>query len=117
MRSVAKVAGCGIFGGFRQLPSLPVSELAASTGARKCPPAVPAIVSAADTVSSASTCIDASAAVKNPFLNIDDWELAGCDEGELFDSAFPPSRLVFGGVPTIEEAREATSDLKDALEK
>lgn len=26
-------------------------------------------------------------------------------------------RIVFGAVPTIEEAREATSQLKDALDK
>eukprot|EP00268_Persea_americana_P015168 TRINITY_DN1687_c0_g1_i3.p1 TRINITY_DN1687_c0_g1~~TRINITY_DN1687_c0_g1_i3.p1 ORF type:complete len:331 (-),score=64.83 TRINITY_DN1687_c0_g1_i3:1034-2026(-) len=117
MRAAAKVAGYGI--GFRHLPSVPLSEQAAQTAARRCPSTVPAVVSAGgDAVASANTWIEASPAVQRPLMEMDDWDFAGVEEGELFDSsANPPYRVVFGAVPTIEEAREATSDLKEALEK
>ncbi|KAJ6849319.1 uncharacterized protein M6B38_270020 [Iris pallida] len=59
-----------------------------------------------------------------PALEFDDWEFAGGREDEeeaaLFgfgsDVVDPPPRIVFGSVPTMEEAMEATSDLKQALE-
>ncbi|XP_010928579.1 uncharacterized protein [Elaeis guineensis] len=39
------------------------------------------------------------------------------EKKELFDSLYPAPRLVFGRVPTLEEAKAATAELKDALEK
>ncbi|KAJ6825501.1 uncharacterized protein M6B38_376460 [Iris pallida] len=57
-----------------------------------------------------------------PALDVEDsWELAGSVEEEEVligsDVSDPPSRLVFGSPPTLEEAKEAASDLKEALEK
>ncbi|WOL05163.1 hypothetical protein Cni_G13889 [Canna indica] len=51
---------------------------------------------------------------------IEDWEFASWEEDEKcvsLDSLHSAPRLVFGPVPTLEEARDATSDLKDAIEK
>ncbi|KAJ3693653.1 hypothetical protein LUZ60_009133 [Juncus effusus] len=46
----------------------------------------------------------------------DDWEFAGWKDGGEELAVEPAPRLVFGPAPTIEEAKEATSDLKYALE-
>lgn len=51
-----------------------------------------------------------------PDWEFDDWELAGNKEQSL-ESADVAPRLVFSPAPSIEEATEATNDLKDALEK
>lgn len=44
----------------------------------------------------------------------DEWDLAGW---AVEEEANPAPRLVFGPVPTLDEAKEATSDLTDAIEK
>ncbi|KAM0932754.1 hypothetical protein DsansV1_C41g0237201 [Dioscorea sansibarensis] len=54
---------------------------------------------------------------QRPSWEVDEWEFAGGNEEELLDSLHPAPRLVFGPVPTLEEAKDATSDLKDAIEK
>lgn len=68
------------------------------------------------------------AIVQRPAWEIDDWEFAGGKEDEedvvaavaaavsdrMLDQA---PRLVFGPPPTLEEAKEATADLKEAMEK
>ncbi|XP_076887190.1 uncharacterized protein LOC143537270 [Bidens hawaiensis] len=47
-----------------------------------------------------------------------EWEFASVEEDELFmEGGEPMPRLVFGGVPSVQEARQATSDLNYALEK
>lgn len=58
----------------------------------------------------------APAMVQWPAWEIDDWEFAGGMEEEavVLD---PPPRLVFGPAPTLQEAEEATADLKEAIEK
>ncbi|EHA8587986.1 Bifunctional protein HldE [Cocos nucifera] len=55
--------------------------------------------------------------IQRPSWEIDEWEFAGGEEEELLDSPHPAPRLVFGPVPTLEEAKEATADLKDAVER
>ncbi|XP_068667910.1 uncharacterized protein [Aristolochia californica] len=64
-----------------------------------------------------SVHVDNDAPVQRPVWELDDWEFAGDEEAELFDSVNPMPRLVCGPAPTFEEAKDATSDLKDALEK
>ncbi|RZS25926.1 hypothetical protein BHM03_00059205 [Ensete ventricosum] len=62
-------------------------------------------------------------AVQRPALEIHDREIkdqdcdgwAGYEQGITLDPVQPAPRLVFGPVPTLEEAKEATSDLMDAL--
>ncbi|CAL9096160.1 unnamed protein product [Musa textilis] len=58
--------------------------------------------------------------IHGPAGEIHDWELPGWGGEEqevVLDSLRPAPRLVCGPVPSLEEAKEATSDLKDALEK
>ncbi|XP_064998642.1 uncharacterized protein LOC135633273 [Musa acuminata AAA Group] len=47
--------------------------------------------------------------------NFDGW--AEYEQGITLDPVQPASRLVFGSIPTLEEAKEATSDLIDAFDK
>ncbi|PHT30073.1 hypothetical protein CQW23_30342 [Capsicum baccatum] len=47
----------------------------------------------------------------------DDWEMAGGEEEMMVSVGETLSRFVFGGAPSLQEATEATSDLKHALEK
>ncbi|CAI0375573.1 unnamed protein product [Linum tenue] len=111
MRTVAKVAGVGVVNsGFRSAVSgLPPAEHSVRSASRP--------VSAA--ISSSSSTSSGVAAVQRPVLELDEWEMAGGEEEELMllDSLEPRPRLVFGGPPTSQEAKEATAELKDALEK
>ena len=47
----------------------------------------------------------------------DDWEMAGEEVEMMVSVGEPLPRVVFGGAPSLQEATEATSDLKHALEK
>ncbi|PHT59974.1 hypothetical protein CQW23_02337 [Capsicum baccatum] len=47
----------------------------------------------------------------------DDWEMADGEEEIKVSVGEPLSRVVFGGAPSLQEATEATSDLKHALKK
>ncbi|VFQ91821.1 unnamed protein product [Cuscuta campestris] len=49
------------------------------------------------------------AAVQNPCSDFDEWEFPEVEDG-------PPPRVIFAGAPTLQEAKEATSDLKEAIE-
>ncbi|XP_072951705.1 uncharacterized protein [Typha angustifolia] len=72
----------------------------------------------ADAMSARFAPLAASEKVEAPV--IDEWELAGGseEESDLFEEMIAsPQRLVFESVPTIEEAKEATLDLKDIAEK
>ncbi|KAH9626783.1 hypothetical protein KSS87_001942 [Heliosperma pusillum] len=68
--------------------------------------------------------------VQRPAWELDEWEFAHVEDeqhevfvrdknggGVGLDMAKVLPRVVFGPVPTIEETKEATSELKDALEK
>ncbi|XP_058072991.1 uncharacterized protein LOC131221710 [Magnolia sinica] len=106
----ARVSGFSAVTGFRNI--LPTPSRADQIARRTLRP-VPAVASAPANdahVNSRNVPID-PVLVQKPSWEIDEWEFA-----EYLDSADHPPRVVFGAVPTIEEAREATSDLKDALE-
>ncbi|KAI3855975.1 hypothetical protein MKW92_023406 [Papaver armeniacum] len=61
-----------------------------------------------------------SSITRRPSWEIDDWDFADQEEEPevlLSDSIQNmPSRVIFGGVPSLEEAEEATSELKVALD-
>ncbi|KAI3834116.1 hypothetical protein MKX03_017503 [Papaver bracteatum] len=61
-----------------------------------------------------------SSITRSPSWEIDDWDFADQEEEAevlLTDSIQNmPSRVIFGGLPSLEEAEEATSDLKVALD-
>ncbi|PHT34109.1 hypothetical protein CQW23_25909 [Capsicum baccatum] len=46
-----------------------------------------------------------------------DWEMVGGEEEMMVSVGEPLPRVVFGGAPSLQEATEATADLKHALEK
>lgn len=107
MRAAAKIAGIGVVnhglrGGIHVPPPAeqsilrgvkrPVSSIAASQTAEVAP------------------------FQKESAETMDDWEFAGGIEEEVVGGGEPIGRIVFGGLPTKEEAKQATDDLKDALE-
>ncbi|XP_077251231.1 uncharacterized protein LOC143890435 [Tasmannia lanceolata] len=102
MRSAAKVA---TFGAYRSVPT--AAEQAATALKASRIASSPAIDETNSLISSQNGRIDG---VQRPPIEIDDWDL-------LFDSMDPMPRVVFGKVPTLQEAKEATSDLKDAVDQ
>ncbi|GAB4846243.1 hypothetical protein Ancab_025242 [Ancistrocladus abbreviatus] len=121
IRAAAKVAGVGVLnGGIRNVGA----ENSVSLAARKAAsvlPAPTALVSPAEDVKLISSSEDGKIeqpSVQRLVWEVDDWELAGGEEEfvvDKVDSTAP--RLVFGPAPSLEEAKEATSELKDALDK
>ncbi|KAG8365021.1 hypothetical protein BUALT_Bualt18G0059600 [Buddleja alternifolia] len=91
--AAAKVAG--IMGGFRGIKA---ENYSVSSAARRTASLRPA--------AAATTTEDVKLVESKPQagVEIDDW-------------AFAMPRVVFGGVPTLQEAKEATSELTEALEK
>ncbi|KAK7405106.1 hypothetical protein VNO78_06301 [Psophocarpus tetragonolobus] len=101
MRSAAKIAGIGVArSGLRGPPaSLPTDQLLCNASR----PASVVGVSSQGTKSAEATPLHAAA----PW---DDWDFA--DDRDL---VLP--RMVFGSVPTFKEAKEATTELKEAIDK
>ncbi|KAG8472402.1 hypothetical protein CXB51_034216 [Gossypium anomalum] len=122
MRAAAKVAGAGIVntglrGGVQVAPSsaeFSVMRVASSRSASS------GISVSGGGVSSVSD-MTASPNQMMSWEMVDDWEFAGGIEEEvptaISGGGEPMRRVLFGGAPTLEEAKEAASDLKDALDK
>ncbi|XP_015897792.3 uncharacterized protein LOC107431398 isoform X3 [Ziziphus jujuba] len=111
--AAAKVAGFtgALQGGFRGSAAVPPVE----QSVRKVSVPVSASISSSQSVNSAVSS-DVAASAQKPAWEINDWELAGVGEDELL-MAKPMPRVVFGAVPTFQEAKEATVELKDALDQ
>lgn len=110
IRAAGKVAGMGMIrDGLRSFQSIPAAEVPVSAAARKASRPVSAIISSRND--------EPTAPVQRPVWELDEWEFAGGEEEAIVDSGESMARVVFGGVPTINEAKEATSELKDALER
>ncbi|OIT00357.1 PREDICTED: uncharacterized protein LOC109228889 [Nicotiana attenuata] len=116
-RAAAKVAGVTVANsGFRSV----TAEHPVYTAARNVvrPVSVSAITSSSEDVKSGVVhggSVDVSPVQK--MSEFDDWEMTGGEEEMIVKSGEPLPRVVFGGAPSLQEATEATSDLKDALEK
>ena len=114
MRTAAKVAGIGsvMHSGIRGAPAVPSSGNSMRT----------ASIPVAASLSSQNVKGADVAAIEKPLLEASmddfvDWQVVG-GEGELVMSAGEPlPRVVFGAAPSFKEAKEATEDLKDALDK
>lgn len=106
MRTAAKVVGVGVSHGLRSGVNVP-------------PPAEQSLLRG---VKRPVTSVAASQTrVSAPFQRgsqetMDDWEFAGGLEEEVVGGGEPIGRLVFSRIPSLEEAKEATEDLKEALE-
>lgn len=120
-RAAAKVAGATVANsGFRSVAAEHPVYAAARNVAR--PVSVSGISSTSQDVKSgvvtASHGVSSDVShVQKMVSDFDDWEMAGGEEEMMVNPGQPLPRLVFGGAPSLQEATEATSDLKDALEK
>ncbi|KAJ0874236.1 hypothetical protein HanPSC8_Chr11g0461781 [Helianthus annuus] len=119
MRAAAKVAGISVLNG-----SLRGGESPVVSAARQAKRSVASVVSScsSDDLKLSVGCNNNDCNNNNKSLLVEkacdeDWEFA-CVEDELFmEAGEPVPRVVFGGAPTVQEARQATSDLNYALEK
>nr|XP_043620978.1 uncharacterized protein LOC122592747 [Erigeron canadensis] len=110
MRAAAKAAGMGAFTTRFRGGDNPVVSVARRT-------ALSSVANSGEDIKLVINSKNDVESVEKPLL--DDWEFAGEEEDELFMDPGEPSlpRLVFGGVPTIQEATQATDDLKFALQQ
>ncbi|XP_077228063.1 uncharacterized protein LOC143861062 [Tasmannia lanceolata] len=114
IRNAAKAA---TFGAYRNVTTVTEKAAKASRIASSSA-AIDEDKSPISLLSSQNGRIDPTSGVQKPTWEIDDWEFAGGeDTTEILDSMDPKPRLVFGPVPTLKEAKEATSDLKDAVDQ
>lgn len=106
MRAAGKLAGV-VNSSFRGgIPAVPLPEHL-STKARP----IAGVLSDAP-IDISSSC---SSTVNKSCLESDDWEFA---EGEVMsDVDEPVARVVFGGAPTLQEAKDATLELRTALDQ
>ncbi|KAK4420710.1 hypothetical protein Salat_2021500 [Sesamum alatum] len=112
MRVAAKVAGItAVSGGLRGIAAehYPVSSAARRAASVRPPSAT------VEDVKLVTSPVEAG--VQRPSLEMDDWVFAGGEEEAVVGVAEPMPRVVFGGVPTLQEAKEATSELTAALDK
>ncbi|KAL5548190.1 hypothetical protein UlMin_003421 [Ulmus minor] len=111
MRAVSKVAGIGtvINGGLRGAPAVPPVEQSVRNSS----------IPVTTILSSSSNGVRAAAAdqTQRQVCELEDWEFAGGEEELEMVAGEPMPRVVFGGVPSFQEAKEATVELKDALDK
>ncbi|GMI85300.1 hypothetical protein HRI_002199300 [Hibiscus trionum] len=116
MRAAAKVAGAGISNtGLRG--SVQASPSSAEYSAMR----VAASRSASSGISVSGGGVSSASDMTASWEMVDDWEFAGGIEEEvptaISGGGKPMARVLFGGVPTLEEAKEATTDFKEALDK
>lgn len=111
LRAAVKATGFGLINS--SLRSGVVSEAPISAATR----AVSRPISAIAVKSSDSVAIDTLSHERHRLGAIDDWEFAEIDEEKKIPAADPIPKNVFDTPPTIEEAKTATGELKDALEK
>ncbi|XVF77686.1 hypothetical protein PTKIN_Ptkin14bG0067000 [Pterospermum kingtungense] len=122
MRAAAKVAGVGIVNTGLRGGAQVVNPSSAEHSVMR----VAASRSASSAISVSSGGVDVNTTSSNnrgSWEMVDDWEFAGGVEEEVVGLVGPTAggepmgRVLFGGVPSLEEAKEATTDLKDALDK
>ncbi|KAK6154375.1 hypothetical protein DH2020_008623 [Rehmannia glutinosa] len=112
IRAATKVAGiAAATGGLRGIAA---EHFPVSSAARKAASACPSAATTEDVKLVASKL---GAGVQRLCLGIDDWVFAGGEGDEVLSAAEPMPRVVFGGAPSLQEAKEATSELTVALEK
>ncbi|XP_073039716.1 uncharacterized protein [Primulina eburnea] len=111
MRAAAKLTGVTVAtGGIRGITAehLPISS------SNRGPFSVRA---AATTISSGEEMKLVSSQSRNSCSESDDWVHTGGEEDVIMWAGEPMPRVVFGGAPTLQEAKEATSELAVTLEK
>ncbi|KAL8237808.1 hypothetical protein R6Q59_018889 [Mikania micrantha] len=113
MRAAAKVAGIGALNG-----SLFASEIPVVSAVRQATRSVKsAVVSNSDDLKLTIASDDCNASLLAEKTYDDDWEFAGFEDEMFMEAGEPMPRLVFGGAPSIQEAKQATTELNHVLEK
>ncbi|XP_030445115.2 uncharacterized protein LOC115667688 isoform X2 [Syzygium oleosum] len=107
MRSAASMVA-GIGGVLRGAPAPPAAPQSVRSAARSGV-RVPAIASA-----KGGDAPQGATAPQMLAWEADDWDFAGFEEEPVGQ---PMARVVFGGAPSYEEAKAATAELKDAIDK
>ncbi|KAL9264490.1 hypothetical protein AKJ16_DCAP06040 [Drosera capensis] len=107
--AAAKIAGISTFAARRHHhhPDAPASFLARTTTA---------VVSRSDEAALSSQPVSPTmaAAVARKALEEEEWDVVGEETREMEGTAM---RIVFGPAPSLEEAKEATSELREAIDK
>lgn len=114
MRTAAKVAGIGsvMQGGIRGSPAVPSSGKSMRTASIP----VAAGVSAQSLKGSDAGVIEKQR-VEATVDDFVDWQVVGGEDELVMSAGEPMPRVVFGAAPSFKEAKEATAELKDALDK
>ncbi|PIN12905.1 hypothetical protein CDL12_14480 [Handroanthus impetiginosus] len=107
MRTAAKVATAGLRG-------IAIEHHPGSSAARRAASVRP-MATTNDDVKLVTSKFEAG--VQRPCLEIDDYVFSGGEEEMLVTPAEPMPKVVFGGSPTLQEAKVATSELASALEE
>lgn len=109
MRAAAKIAGIGALStGFR-------AEAPVNLASRNI---VKPVSASLVSLTSTSGDLTTDQSFQKASWEFDEWEFAGSEDEFVIDKVNSGNpRLVFGPVPTIEETKQATSELKDALDK
>ncbi|KAI3855974.1 hypothetical protein MKW92_023405 [Papaver armeniacum] len=124
IRAATKVAGLGVNKGFRgALQEKSSTTTVAATKKFSKPNSESISTEKPQESNSVITCfssengiIKSACAIESPSWRIDDWEFTDGEEEVLLSESSPMPRVIFGGVPTLEEAEKATSELKEALD-
>ncbi|PIA50869.1 hypothetical protein AQUCO_01200268v1 [Aquilegia coerulea] len=113
MRAATKVASFGINAGLRN-----AQEQSIIRNASRSRSVVVGNFSTNSSTLSSDVAATTATKTSTSISPIDDWDFAEDDDYGmgLLDSMNPKPRLVFGGVPSYDEAKEATNDLKEAVE-
>lgn len=111
MRTAAKVAGIGVASaGLRNLTAASPAEHAVRQASR------PVSAALSSTSLRESKVSDIPPPHTAASWDMDDWDFAG-DEELVMNAGEPMPRMVFDAVPSFQEAKEATTELKDAIDK
>jgi hypothetical protein len=113
IRAAAKVAGIGVVNhGLRGMPAVPPAGHSVRNASRP----VSAILTSSTSAPNSGSG-DVAPAQQMPVPAAwDDWDFADGEEGLVMEAGEPMPRLIFGGVPSFQEAKDATAELKDALD-
>lgn len=115
VRAAAKMAGAGaVNAGLRGSSAAPQFGQLLRTASR--PSSV--FVGSSSPVPPAKATVSAEVdVVQKPTWEFDDWEFANFENDMGMDSVGLKPRIVFGAVPSFDEAKEATMEVKEALDK
>ncbi|XP_054812075.1 uncharacterized protein LOC129313154 [Prosopis cineraria] len=111
MRTAMKVAGLGVANA--SLRGVPLSPVAGQSVMKASVPASAAMSSQGVKASAAEMAAPVNTAA---LWDTDDWEFA--DTGDLvMEAGEPMPRVVFNAVPSFQEAKVATTELKEAIDQ